>query len=93
MEVFSRSIHGEDDEKALKWAALERLPTYRRLRRGLLTSSRGEANEVEVDKLGVQERKSLMKKLVSDTEVDNEKFLLKLKERLDRYEDKKLNLP
>lgn len=84
MEVFSRSLHREDDETALKWAALERLPTYRRLRTGLLTSSCGEANEVEVDKLGVQERKSLMEKLVSDTEVDNEKFLLKLKKRLDR---------
>lgn len=85
MELFSRSMNGEDDEKALKWAALERLPTYRRLRKGLLTSSHGETNEVEVEKLGVQERKSLMNKLVSDTEVDNEKFLLKLKKRLDRY--------
>lgn len=84
MEVFSRSMNGENDENALKWAALERLPTNRRLRKGLLTSSRGEANEVEVDKLGVQERKSLMEKLVADTEVDNEKFLLKLKKRLDR---------
>ncbi|XP_008461059.1 pleiotropic drug resistance protein 1-like [Cucumis melo] len=84
MEVFSRSMHREDDETALKWAALERLPTYRRLRTSLLTSSCGEANEVEVDKIGVQERKSLMEKLVSDTEVDNAKFLLKLKKRIDR---------
>ena len=86
MEAFSRSTHGEDDEKALKWAALERLPTYKRLRKGFLTSSRGEANEVEVEKLGLQERKRLMKNLMSDTELDNEKLLLKLKKRLDRYE-------
>ncbi|XP_022959810.1 pleiotropic drug resistance protein 1-like isoform X1 [Cucurbita moschata] len=84
MEAFSRSTHGEDDEKALKWAALQRLPTYKRLRKGFLTSSRGEANEVEVEKLGLQERKRLMKNLMSDTELDNERLLLKLKKRLDR---------
>ncbi|KAK9742583.1 hypothetical protein RND81_03G183600 [Saponaria officinalis] len=26
-DVFSVSVHDEDDEEALKWAALEKLPT------------------------------------------------------------------
>ncbi|KAI6689986.1 hypothetical protein NL676_026814, partial [Syzygium grande] len=34
MDVFSRSSMEEDDEEALKWAALEKLPTFDRLRRG-----------------------------------------------------------
>ncbi|KAK6129780.1 hypothetical protein DH2020_036487 [Rehmannia glutinosa] len=35
-QVFSRSSRDEDDEEALKWAALEKLPTFDRLRKGLV---------------------------------------------------------
>lgn len=84
VEVFSTSFRREDDESALKWAALERLPTYARLRRGLLTTSSGKANEIAVHELGIQQRKNLVERLVRDAEVDNEEFLLKLKERIDR---------
>ncbi|KAF2316394.1 hypothetical protein GH714_041735 [Hevea brasiliensis] len=60
-DVFSRSYREEDDEEALKWAALEKLPTYDRLRKGILISaSRGGGNEVDVDTHGFQERKSLL---------------------------------
>nr|CAB3477577.1 unnamed protein product [Digitaria exilis] len=31
-DVFSRSSREEDDEEALRWAALEKLPTYDRVR-------------------------------------------------------------
>ncbi|KAH9714757.1 ABC transporter G family member 40 [Citrus sinensis] len=82
--AFSKSLREEDDEEALKWAALEKLPTYNRLRKGLLTTSRGEAFEVDVSNLGLQQRQRLINKLVKVTEVDNEKFLLKLKSRIDR---------
>ncbi|GKV35777.1 hypothetical protein SLEP1_g43996 [Rubroshorea leprosula] len=82
MEVFSRSSRDEDDEEALKWAALERLPTYTRLRKGILTTSHGGANEIEVEKLGWKERKILIERLMK--EEDNEQFLLKFKERMDR---------
>ncbi|KAK9229254.1 hypothetical protein WN944_022213 [Citrus x changshan-huyou] len=82
--AFSRSSREEDDEEALKWAALEKLPTYNRLRKGILTTSRGEANEVDVYNLGLQERQRLIDKLVKVTDVDNERFLLKLKNRIDR---------
>ena len=83
LEVFTRSSREEDDEEALKWAALEKLPTFDRLRRGLLLGSRG-ANEVEVHDLGIQDKKQLIERLVQTVEEDNEKFLLKLRNRIDR---------
>ncbi|KAL1557394.1 transcription factor [Salvia divinorum] len=83
LEVFARSAREEDDEEALKWAALEKLPTFDRLRRGLLLGSRG-ANEVDVHDLGIQDKKQLIERLVQTVEEDNEKFLLKLRNRIDR---------
>ncbi|KAJ8445587.1 hypothetical protein Cgig2_012475 [Carnegiea gigantea] len=82
-EVFSRSSRDEDDEEALKWAALERLPTYDRLRKGILTASKG-PNEIDVHMLGFEEKKNLVQRLIKTTEEDNEKFLLKLKNRIQR---------
>ncbi|KAL5574591.1 hypothetical protein UlMin_016290 [Ulmus minor] len=84
-EVFSlpsRRTH-EDDEAALQWTALEKLPTYSRLRKGLLASSHGEAVEIDVYKLGLKEKKDLIERLVNDAEEDHENFLLKLKSRID----------
>ncbi|KAL2332424.1 hypothetical protein Fmac_020005 [Flemingia macrophylla] len=83
-DVFSRSCREEDDEEALKWVALERLPTYNRLRKGLLTASHGAVNEVDVTDLSFQDRHKLLDRLVKVAEEDNEKFLLRLKERIDR---------
>lgn len=83
-EVFSRSSREENDEEALKWAALEKLPTYDRVRRGILEVAQGERKEVDVKKLGFQERKILLERLVRLAEKDNEKFLYKLKDRIDR---------
>ncbi|KAH9666391.1 ABC transporter G family member 40 [Citrus sinensis] len=84
--AFSRSSRRDevDDEEALKWAALEKLPTYNRLRKGLLSTPSGHGNEIDVDNLGLQERQLLIDKLVKVPDVDNEKFLLKLKNRFDR---------
>lgn len=83
-DVFSRSSREEDDEEALKWAALEKLPTYSRMRKGILTGAAGERMEIDIENLGFQERKNLMERLVRVAEEDNEKFLRKLKNRLDR---------
>jgi predicted Zn-dependent protease len=85
VEVFSKSSREEDDEEALKWAALEKLPTYNRLRKGLLTTSHGAANEIDVTDLAFQEKQKLLERLVKVAEEDNERFLLKVKERVDRY--------
>ncbi|KAK4837165.1 hypothetical protein QYF36_003319 [Acer negundo] len=85
-EAFSRSSsREEDDEEALKWAALERLPTFDRLRKGILTTSRGGANEIHVSNLELKERRKLIERLVNVAQVDNDdKFLFKLKNRFDR---------
>lgn len=84
MEVFSSSSRGEDDEVALKWAALEKLPTYNRLRKGILTMPGGEASEIDIPNLGFQERKELIERFLKGNDEDNERFLLKLKNRIDR---------
>ncbi|RVW53909.1 Pleiotropic drug resistance protein 1 [Vitis vinifera] len=84
VEVFSRSSREEDDEEALKWAALEKLPTFLRIQRGILTEEKGQAREIDIKSLGLPERKNLIQRLVKIDGHDNEKFLLKLKERIDR---------
>ncbi|KAL8113884.1 hypothetical protein AgCh_020969 [Apium graveolens] len=85
MDVFSKSTRDEDDEEALKWASLEKLPTFDRLRKGLLLGSQGNGfHEVDIDNLGIQQRKNLLERLVKVAEEDNEKFLLKLRDRIDR---------
>ncbi|CAN4097540.1 unnamed protein product [Withania somnifera] len=82
-DVFSRSSREEDDEEALKWAAIEKLPTYLRIRRGILTEQ-GQTREVDVTDLGLVEKRNLLERLVKIAEEDNENFLLKLKQRIDR---------
>ncbi|RZB48333.1 Pleiotropic drug resistance protein 1 [Glycine soja] len=72
--TFSNSFHSDDDEEALKWGAIQKLPTVSRLRKGLLTNPEGEASEIDIHKLWT----------IANAEVDNEKFLLKLRSRTDR---------
>lgn len=87
-DVFSRSVRDEDDEEALKWAALEKLPTYDRIRKGILSGAAGgDFKEVDVQKLGFQEKKTLLERLIRVADEDNEKFLWKLKSRMDQYVD------
>ncbi|XP_015083661.1 pleiotropic drug resistance protein 1-like [Solanum pennellii] len=86
MDVFSRSSSREDydDEEALRWAALEKLPTYSRIRRGLLLEEEGQSREVDIKKLDLIERRNLLDRLVKIADEDNEKLLMKLKQRIDR---------
>ncbi|KAI3912940.1 hypothetical protein MKW92_048293 [Papaver armeniacum] len=81
--IFSRSTRDENDEEALKWAALEKLPTYNRIRKGILTDG-DETKEIDIHNLGFQEKKQLIERLLRVAEEDNEKFLTKLKNRIDR---------
>jgi hypothetical protein len=85
MDAFSKSVREEDDEEALKWASLEKLPTFDRLKKGLLFGSTGPSNEVDVDNLGPDDRRHILDRLVKTADEDNEGFLLKLRNRLDRY--------
>ncbi|GLT67735.1 hypothetical protein SLA2020_400210 [Shorea laevis] len=85
MNVFRSSVRDEeDDEEALKWAAIERLPTHDRTKKGLLLGSQRQPLEVNVKNLGLPEKIKMVEKLVKNTEEDNEKFLLKLRNRINR---------
>nr|CAD1818081.1 unnamed protein product [Ananas comosus var. bracteatus] len=89
-DVFRRDVQEGDDEENLKWAALEKLPTYDRMRKGILRRIMEEdggkvsSSEVELHKLGVQERKILLDHIFEIVEQDNERFLLRLRDRIDR---------
>ncbi|XXG63707.1 hypothetical protein AAC387_Pa05g1831 [Persea americana] len=82
-DVFSQSYRMEDGEAALKRAALEKLPTFDRLRKGILAGVSGSQREVDIEDLGYEEKKILLDRLIRVAE-DNEKFLLKLKNRIDQ---------
>ncbi|KMS96494.1 hypothetical protein BVRB_9g224870 [Beta vulgaris subsp. vulgaris] len=95
-DVFSsqtrRSVRAhEEDEEALRWAALEKLPTYSRLRTSVLKSYAESQNqskilhkEVDVRKLDVNDRIEFIDRLFRVAEEDNEKFLTKLRDRIDK---------
>ncbi|KAB2085662.1 hypothetical protein ES319_A05G414200v1 [Gossypium barbadense] len=86
-DVFQKSGR-EEDEEELKWAAIERLPTYDRLRKGMLKHVLEEGKvgyeQVDIDNLDVQDKKNLMESVLRVVEEDNERFLLRLRERTER---------
>ncbi|KAI4337356.1 hypothetical protein L6164_015784 [Bauhinia variegata] len=84
VDVFSGSSRRDDDEEDLMWAAIEKLPTYLRMTRGILAEAEGESKEIDIYKLGPLQRKNIVERLVKIAEEDNEKFLLKLRDRIDR---------
>ncbi|OWM75461.1 ABC transporter G family member 37-like [Punica granatum] len=94
-----RSLPAEgrvDDEVELQWAAIERLPTFRRLRTSLFDDGKvsGSQNNpdvagkrvMDVTKLGGIERHMFVENLLKRVEDDNLRLLQKLKERIDRQE-------
>ncbi|XP_058209589.1 ABC transporter G family member 34-like isoform X7 [Rhododendron vialii] len=90
-DVFSRAMSRsgrQDEEEELRWAAIERLPTYDRLRKGMLNRVLDDGKivqgEVDVTKLGNQEKKLLMDSVLKTAEEDNERFLQRLRDRTDR---------
>lgn len=89
-DAFGRSAREEDDEEALRWAAIEKLPTYDRMRKGILLPGAvagvgGAGQEVDIQGLDLNERKNLIERLIRTAEEDNERFLLKLRDRMERY--------
>ena len=70
-----------DDEEALKWAALERLPTYSRVRRGIFRNVLGDYKEIHVGKLDADERRLVLDRLMSSVENDPEKFFDRMRRR------------
>ncbi|KAG4972536.1 hypothetical protein JHK85_038957 [Glycine max] len=92
-----RTSNVDEDEEALKWAAIERLPTYDRLRTSILQTfveaghdhadarpSTLQHREVDVRKLDVNERQEFIDRIFKVAEEDNEKYLRKFRNRLDK---------
>lgn len=90
-DVFNRSDRHtqEDDEYHLTWAAIDRLPTFERMRKGVvkhvLENGKVVHDEVDVAKLGLHDKKILLESILKTVEEDNEKFLRRLRDRQDRY--------
>ncbi|VAI23431.1 unnamed protein product [Triticum turgidum subsp. durum] len=88
----SRQGH-EDDEENLRWAALEKLPTYDRMRRAVILSRHagidgadGAGHElqglVDINQLASGEAgRALLERVFQD---DSERFLRRLRDRVDR---------
>ncbi|KAF3628286.1 ABC transporter G family member 39 [Capsicum annuum] len=87
-DIFQISGREDDDEDELKWAAIERLPTYDRLRKGILKQTLDDGKivhqQVDVTNLGLQDKKELMESVLRIVEEDNERFLRRLRDRTDR---------
>ncbi|KAL6996413.1 transcription factor [Sarracenia purpurea var. burkii] len=86
--------HAEEDEEALRWAALEKLPTYARLRTSIIQSfmENGDSHEnkkvvhkeVDVRKLEDDDRQRFIDTFFKVAEEDNEKFLKKFRNRIEK---------
>lgn len=87
-DAFQRSAREFDDQEELMWAAIERLPTYDRARKGILKQVMEDGKvvreEVDFANMGNQERKHLMDNILKVVDEDNERFLLRLRDRTDR---------
>ncbi|KAL8125646.1 hypothetical protein AgCh_013056 [Apium graveolens] len=87
-DVFSQSSRRMDDEEELRWAAIERLPTFERLRKGVmkqvLDNGKVVSKEIDVTRIGYSARKQLMNSILKFVEEDNEKFLRRSRQRIDR---------
>lgn len=79
-----------DEENMLAWGAIERLPTYDRLRSSVFEEING--NEVsfktkrvtDVTKLGAVERHVFIEKMIKHIEHDNLQLLHKIRKRIDK---------
>ncbi|KAH9331698.1 hypothetical protein KI387_003806, partial [Taxus chinensis] len=85
--AFSQSRNNHDEEEALKWAAIEKLPTYNRLRTSILKNvhqENGGLDEVDVRHIELETRQQLLDRLVKVADEDNERLLQRLRQRIDR---------
>ncbi|KAJ0680275.1 putative ABC-type ferric hydroxamate transporter [Helianthus annuus] len=92
---LGRSSRGSvADEEALRWAALEKLPTYNRIRttifknnlsaHDLQRQTPSDTLLVDVGELDAKAHQNFIDKIFKDTEEDNGRFLRKLRDRIDK---------
>ncbi|KAJ9557166.1 hypothetical protein OSB04_011780 [Centaurea solstitialis] len=88
-EVSHGNNHDETDKNLLEWAAIDRLPTFERLRSSLFDEENGDGHDVkgkkvvDVTKLLAPERHMFIEKLIKHIENDNLQLLQKLRKRTD----------
>lgn len=92
------SRRSEEDEEALRWAALEKLPTYDRLRTTIMKQYMTEDDEragynkasnvlhkeIDVRKLDPNDKQQFIDRIFKVAEEDIEKFLRKFRNRIDK---------
>ncbi|PIA34579.1 hypothetical protein AQUCO_03700102v1 [Aquilegia coerulea] len=77
----------DDDENTLQWEAIERLPTFEKLRTSLVDScevGNKEKKVTDVTRLGPLERQIFIEKLIKHIQKDNLRLLQKLRQRVDK---------
>ncbi|KAL6953886.1 hypothetical protein U1Q18_045063 [Sarracenia purpurea var. burkii] len=93
-DLDSNSTAEGNEEDELQWAAIQRLPTFRRLRTSLFDINGGDGKETaefegkrvmtDVTELSALERHLFIEKMIKNIEKDNLRFLQKLRDRIDR---------
>jgi len=84
LEAQSMGSTRDDDENALKWAALEKLPTFNRLRTSIFEKDTGSIRHMDVKDLSTTDFNHLLQKLARPTDAEDEQLLAKVRKRLDR---------
>lgn len=85
LETAMVSSHAADDEEALRWAALEKLPTFNRLRASIFQKHTGSIRQVDVQKdLSTADFHHLLDKLHRKAADEDEQLFVKMRQRLDR---------
>ncbi|XP_027162642.1 pleiotropic drug resistance protein 3-like isoform X1 [Coffea eugenioides] len=78
-----------DEELALQWAAIDKLPTFKRMKSPVFDEDSGNEADakrrrvIDVTKLGALERHLFIEKLIRHVEHDNFKLLQKIRKRID----------
>ena len=83
-EITNIRSRDTKEDKDKEWAAIGRLPTptFERMRKGMLNVEL--PCQVDVTNLTLQDRKQLLESLLKFAEEDHERFLRRLRERIDR---------
>ncbi|XP_009140751.2 ABC transporter G family member 32 [Brassica rapa] len=84
--AFSRSSSLKDEveeEEELRWVALQRLPTYSRIRRGIFRDDIGEHKEIRIGNLEASEQRILLDRLVNSVDHDPQLFFARVRKRFD----------
>ena len=71
----------DDDEEALRWAALQRSPTYVQARTSFFRNIAGEVSLVNIGELDDQEKNLVLDKLVNAVNEDTKMFFNRIRQR------------